>query len=106
MSGASPETTVITGQKFVINGRQYDSVEQMTPEDRRHYEKIQSLLSNPSKPPVRIQFDPLNPAEWTPNRGLLATDPTTILFVVMVLAIFAFFGLIAVMGGLRWLLPG
>jgi hypothetical protein len=25
-------------------------------------------------------FDPLDPAEWTPNRGLLATNPVSIVF--------------------------
>ncbi len=111
-SAASPGTTVITGQKFVINGREYDNVEQMSPEDRQQYDAVQSLLAGGSQPldsklpPVRRSLDPLNPAEWTPNRGLVATDTLTILFVGMLIGALVICGIFVVMGGLRWLLPG
>ncbi len=32
------------------------------------------------------QLDPLDPAEWTPNRGLLAANPITMVFIALVLA--------------------
>ena len=107
-----PATTVVTSQKFVINGHTYDSIEQMSPADRRQYDAVQSLLAgsaepgNSKLPPIRRSLDPLNPAEWTPTRGLLPTDPVTILFVGVLLGALAICGIFAVMGGLRWLLPG
>jgi hypothetical protein len=101
MCGASAGTTVISAQKFIINGREYDSVEQMPPEDRRHFEAIQSLASGSNVPLVRTKLDPLDPAEWAPSRGLLATNPITILFVVVVLTALVTCAVLAVIGALR-----
>ncbi|MCI0360059.1 MAG: hypothetical protein L0211_16400 [Planctomycetaceae bacterium] len=98
MSGATAAATVITAQKFIINGREYNSVGEMSPQDRRHFEAIQSLTSGSNVPPIRTTLDPLNPAEWAPSRGTVATDPTTMIFlgifigmVIAVIALGAFF---------------
>jgi hypothetical protein len=111
-SGKGPATTVITSQKFVINGREYESVEQMPPDDRRQFDRVQSLLAGGSQPedsmlpPIRRSLEPLHPAEWAPSRGLLTTDTLTILFVGMLIGALVICGIFVVMGGLQWLLPG
>jgi hypothetical protein len=101
MSGASPGTTVITGQKFVINGREYDSVEQMPQSDKRHYEQLQALLPDSKLPPVRKTLDPLDPAEWTPNRGLLATNPLLMILIGLVLGAIVTAVVLAALGALK-----
>jgi len=98
---ALPTTTVITSQKIVINGREYDSVEQMSPDDRRHYQRLQALLPDSKVPPVRKTLDPLDPAEWTPNRGLLATNPLAMIFVGLVLGAIVTAVVLAAMGALK-----
>lgn len=107
-SSALPATTVVTTQKFVINGREYDSIDQMPPELRRQFEQVQSLLAGsaqpgqPGLPPVRRTLDPLDPAEWTPSRGMLATNPMTIMFLVIVITAVVTCGVLAAIGALRW----
>ena len=107
-SSALPATTVVSTQKFVINGHEYDSIDQMPPEVRRQFEQVQSLLagsaqpSQPGLPPVLRTLDPLDPAQWTPSRGLLATNPMAIMFVVIVLTAAVTCGVLAAIGALRW----
>ena len=101
-----PVTTVITSQKFVINGREYDSLDQLPPEVRRQLESLQGQLlpsreSGLLQPPARGPLNPLDAAEWTPSRGLLATNPVAILFIVIVLTAVVTCAVLAAVGALR-----
>jgi hypothetical protein len=115
-----PPVRIVTSQKLVINGRQYDSVEQMPAEDRRLLEEIQGVMAQgdntsaqPAKDGVTIpahtsggepggrQLDPLDPAQWTPRGGILATDPVTMMFLGMVAVLILFAVVAAIMGVMR-----
>jgi hypothetical protein len=84
-----------------VSGRHYNSVEEMPAADRQHFETIRSLASSANMPAVSKPFDPLNPAELAPSRGLFATNPIAVIFVVMVLTALVTCAVLALVGALR-----
>jgi hypothetical protein len=79
---SGPAMQIYTSHKIIVNGREYASLDEVPPETRR---LLAAMQGRPGEKKAGWT-DPLAPASRVPARGLLGTDPMTMVWIALLVA--------------------